>query len=122
MKKYFNISFILLAMLAFTACDDYLDVKPSKSTSLTIETGEQLKALLNAYNIYYLEKSPWLINASDDQRCSTDWYEITGSSNCEGYSNESLSYALWDQDLIPKMTDENWKNEYLKIFYANTIL
>ena len=109
MKKY----------LIFTACDDYLDVKPSKSTSLTIETGEQLNALLNSYTTYYLEKSPWLINASDDQRCDTEWFEITGSSDCEGYSTESLSYALWDTDIIPKLTDENWKNEYLKIFYAN---
>ncbi len=58
MKKYFNISVILLALVAFTACDDYLDVKPSKSTSLTIETGEQLNALLNSYTTYYLEESP----------------------------------------------------------------
>lgn len=122
MKKYLNFSIILLALAAFTACDDYLDVKPSKSTSLTIETGEQLNALLNSYTTYYLEKSPWLINASDDQRCDTEWFEITGSSDCEGYSTESLSYALWDTDIIPKLTDENWKNEYLKIFYANTIL
>ncbi len=122
MKKYINIFVILLALVAFTACDDYLDVKPSKSTSLTIETGEQLNALLNSYKTYYLESSPWLINASDDQRCDTEWYEVTGSNSCEGYTPQSLSYALWDMDLIPKLTDENWKNEYLKIFYANTIL
>ncbi|MBR0523534.1 MAG: RagB/SusD family nutrient uptake outer membrane protein [Prevotella sp.] len=122
MKKYFNISVILLALVAFTACDDYLDVKPSKSTSLTIETGEQLNALLNSYTTYYLEESPWLINASDDQRCDTEMFEITGSSDCPGYSTTSLSYALWDTDIIPELTDENWKHEYLKIFYANTIL
>ena len=122
MKKYFNISVILLALTAFTACDDYLDVKPSKSTSLTIETGEQLNALLNSYTTYYLEESPWLINASDDQRCDTEMFEITGSSDCPGYSTTSLSYALWDTDIIPELTDENWKHEYLKIFYANTIL
>ena len=76
MKKYFNIFVILLAAVVFTACDDYLDVKPSKSTSLTVETGEQLNAMLNAYSVYYLEQSPWLINASDDQRCDTEWFEI----------------------------------------------
>ena len=122
MKKYIYLSIILMVAVAFTACDDYLDEKPSKSTSLTIETGDQLKALLNSYTVYYLEQSPWLINASDDQRCSTEWYDIAGSSNCPGYSTSSLSYALWGTDLIPKLTDQNWKNEYVKIFYANTIL
>lgn len=122
MKKYFNIFVILLAAVVFTACDDYLDVKPSKSTSLTVETGEQLNAMLNAYSVYYLEQSPWLINASDDQRCDTEWFEITGSSDCEGYSTESLSYALWGTNIIPDLTDTNWKHEYQKIFYANTIL
>lgn len=122
MKKLIYLSTILLVSVAFTACDDFLDEKPSKSTSLTIETGEHLYALLNSYNVYYLEKSPWLINASDDQRCSTDWYDIAGSSNCPGYLPSSLSYALWDTGLIASQADENWKNEYLKIFYANTIL
>ena len=72
--------------------------------------------------MYYLEQSPWLINASDDQRCSTQWFDITGSTKCEGYTTEALSYALWATDIVPKLTDRNWKNEYLKIFYANTIL
>lgn len=115
-------SIIAVAVLALSACDDYLDVKPTKSTATIIETGDQLEALLNSYNVYYLEKSPWLINASDDQRCSTTWYDITGSASCQAYATEALSYALWDTDLIPKLTDDNWKNEYLKIFYANTIL
>jgi len=122
MNHYINKIMILLALVLCCACDDYLDVKPSKSTSLVIETGDQLKALLNSYTVYYLEQSPWLIDASDDQRCSTEWFDITGSANCEGYTTEALSYTLWDVNLIPQLTDENWKNEYLKIFYANTIL
>ena len=122
MKKIFKTSIILLATVAFTACDDYLDEKPTKSTNIVIETGDQLNALLNSYAVYYLEQSPWLINASDDQRCSTQWFDITGSTKCEGYTTEALSYALWATDIVPKLTDRNWKNEYLKIFYANTIL
>ena len=122
MKKLFKTSIILLATVAFTACDDYLDEKPTKSTNIVIETGDQLNALLNSYTVYYLEQSPWLINASDDQRCSTQWFDITGSTKCEGYTTEALSYALWATDIVPKLTDRNWKNEYLKIFYANTIL
>lgn len=119
MKKIF---ITLLVSSLFCACDDYLDVKPSKSTSVVIETGEHINALLNNYAVYYLENSPWLINASDDQGCSTGWYDITGSNKCEGYSIAALSYALWNKDFIPTLTDVTWKAEYQKIFYANTIL
>ena len=122
MKRFKYIFTLLLASTMFFACDDFLDVKPSKSTSVVIETGEHVNALLNYYDVYYLENSPWLINASDDYKCSTDWYDITGSSNCAGYSNEALCYALWNKELIPSLTDKTWTAEYQKIFYANTIL
>ena len=122
MKQLNRIIFILAAVVMAGACNDFLDIKPSKSTSLVIETGDHLEALLNNYNIYYLENSPWLINGSDDEECSTDWYEITGSNKCEGYSTTSLSFALWDKDIIPTLTDETWMAEYQKIFYANSVL
>lgn len=122
MKKILNIILILAACLAAAACTKFLDVKPSKTTSVVIETGEHLEGLLNYYPVYYREYSPWLVNASDDEECSIDWFELTGNVKCEGYSNESLSYALWDKDIIPELTDETWKAEYQKIFYANTIL
>lgn len=121
MKRIKFIFTVIIASVIFCACDDYLDVKPSKSTAVVIETGEHINALLNYYTVYYLENSPWLINASDDQECSTAWYDITGNK-CEGYSIESLSYALWNKDFIPTFTDKTWKAEYQKIFYANTIL
>ena len=121
MKKNIYSFIMLLVSSLFCACDDYLDVEPSKSTSVVIETGDHINALLNYYTVYYLENSPWLINASDDQDCSTEWYDITGTK-CDGYSIEALSYALWKKDFIPTFTDVTWKAEYEKIFYANTIL
>lgn len=103
----------------FCACEDFLDVKPSKSTSVVIETGEHVNALLNYFNVYYLENSPWLINASDDYECATDWYDIVGN---KGFTIEALSYATWNKDFIPTFTDQTWTAEYQKIFYANTVL
>ncbi len=102
--------------------DKFLDVKPSKSTTVVIETGEHLNALLNNYSLYYLESSPWLINGSDDEECSTAWYDKTGSNFCEGYTPTSLCFATWDTELIPGITDITWTAEYKKIFYANAIL
>ena len=124
MKTLLRYSFILAACacLLVGCVDQFLDEKPSKSTTVVIETGEHLNALLNSYTTYYLENSPWLINGSDDEECSTAWYDITGSNKCEGYAPQSLCYATWNTDLIPGLTDNTWKAEYLKIFYANAIL
>lgn len=122
MKRILNIVLILVACAAAAGCEKFLDVKPSKTASVVIETGDHLEGMLNFYKVYYSENSPWLVNASDDEECSISWYNLTGNVKCEGYSNESLSYALWDTEIIPKLTDVTWKAEYEKIFYANTIL
>ena len=123
MKKIFILSAILGATLLLSGCvNDFLEVKPTKSTTVVIETGEHLNALLNNYSLYYLENSPWLINGSDDEECSTAWYEITGSNRCDGYTTTSLCYATWNTDITPLLTDVTWKAEYQKVFYANAIL
>ena len=123
MKKIRIITIILSAFVLMTGCvDKFLDEKPSKSTTVVIETGEHLNALLNSYTTFYLENSPWLINGCDDEECSTAWYDITGSNKCDGYSTTALSYATWNADLVKGFTDETWKNEYQKIFYANAVL
>lgn len=121
MKQFKYIFTLLLASTMLVACEDFLDVKPSKSESVVIETGDHLNALLNYYSVYYLEESPWLTTASDDYGCSTDWYDITGNKS-EGFTIASLSHATWNKDFIPTLTDRTWTAEYLKIFYANTVL
>ena len=121
MKRFKYILTLLLASTVFFACDDFLDVKPSKSTSVVIETGEHVNALLNYYDVYYLENSPWLAVGSDDYDCSTTGYDIVGT-NSDAYTTESLSYATWNKDFIPTLTDKTWTAEYKKIFYANTVL
>ena len=121
MKRLKYIFTILLASTMFYACEDFLDVKPSKSTSVVIETGEHINALLNYYTVYYAENSPWLTNASDDNACSTAWYDIVGTKS-DAFSINALSYATWNKDFIPTLTDITWTAEYKKIFYANTVL
>lgn len=123
MKKIILYSAILGAALLASGCvDKFLDVKPAKSTNVVIETGEHLYALLNNYSLFYKETSPWLINGSDDLECSVDTYTITGSNNCDVYLPTNLCYATWNIDLIPELTDDTWKAEYQKVFYANAIL
>ncbi|MBO4571937.1 MAG: RagB/SusD family nutrient uptake outer membrane protein [Bacteroidales bacterium] len=123
MKKIFILSALLTASLLMSGCvDKFLDVKPSKSTTVVIETGEHLYALLNNYNNFYLAYSPWMINGTDDLECSTATYAITGSNYCDVYLPSILCYATWNTDLVPKQSDWTWGSEYTKIFYANAIL
>ena len=123
MKKIFFLSAILSVALLLSGCvNQFLDVKPSKSTTVVIETGEHLNALLNNYKNFYLAYSPWMINGTDDLECSVDTYAITGSNNCDVYLPSILTYATWNTDIVPQQSDWTWGNEYTKIFYANAIL
>ena len=123
MKKIFLLSAILGAALLSSACvNEFLEVKPTKSSAVVIETGEHLNALLNNYSNFYLAYSPWMVNGTDDLECSIDTYAITGSNKCDVYLPSILTYATWNTEIVPKQSDWTWNNEYKKIFYANSIL
>ncbi|MBR5100878.1 MAG: RagB/SusD family nutrient uptake outer membrane protein [Bacteroidales bacterium] len=123
MKKITLFSAILIASLLLSGCiNEFLEVKPTKSSAVVIETGEHLNALLNSYTTFYIEYSPWLINGTDDLECSIDTYAITGSNKCDVYLPAILSYAVWKTDVVDKQTDWTWSPEYKKIFYANAVL
>lgn len=50
LKKTAYLTLLAAAASGLVACDDFLDVDPSKSTQKTIETAEQLDALLGSYS------------------------------------------------------------------------
>ena len=68
LKKTAYLTLLAAAAAGFAACDDFLDVDPSKSTQKTIETAEQLDALLGSYSRFYpsttTRHSPATISAS----------------------------------------------------------
>ncbi len=115
MKRYI----IGLLALASAACNDYLDVQPSKTTSLVPATTDHLEYLLNDYSTFYTEDNSTAIFSSDDYGLYMDIYNVQPTI----YRLENLQFALWDTEYLPAASSDNfWTNEYEKIFIANMVL
>lgn len=118
MKKY-NILLALglaVATPVFTACDDFLDKEPSKSTNKTITDVSQLDALLATYTALYSETSQSFL--------ATDDYGLTPEIQNVRTSNPSID----DLDNFAFLGTNNrtsrvlWDSEFSKIFRANLVL
>ena len=108
-----------LLALASVACNDYLDVQPSKTTSLVPSTTDHLEYLLNDYNTFYMENNYTAVFSSDDFGLYTDIYNVQPIA----YPLETVEFALWDLDYLPAASSDNfWTGEYEKIFIANMVL
>ena len=108
-----------LLALASVACNDYLDVQPSKTTSLVPSTTDHLEYLLNDYNTFYTENNYTAVFSSDDFGLYTDIYNVQPIA----YPLETVEFALWDLDYLPAASSDNfWTGEYEKIFIANMVL
>lgn len=117
MKKYIILSLGLAAMLpALTACDDYLDKDPSKSSSKTITEASQLDALLATYSTFIPETDYTFISSDD--------YGLTPEIQLA----KSGSTSIDDIDEFTWSTTNSrsgrllWDGEFAKIFRANLVL
>lgn len=114
--KYITLAFILVLNIG---CDDFLDERPSKSTSVVPETIEQLEALLNDYDSFYREYSRELLYSTDDYGFYTEIYDNLSSA----YTAQHLAYGTWNAELIENMTSIlYWPAEWKKVFTANMVL
>lgn len=108
-----------LLALAGVSCNDYLDVKPSKTTSLVPSTTDHLEYLLNSYSTFYQEQNKTAIFSSDDFAVDMDLYNAGNSV----YTTSILEFATWDTEYLPmEGSDAFWTGEYRKIFIANMVL
>jgi hypothetical protein len=123
-KKLFYITSIFLFILVCTSCKKYLDVKPSKGTSVVIQSTSDLNALLENFNTFYLESNNTAINGTDDDGFSALLYDAKPSF----FSIPTIEFTLWDKtDLANRDVSSYaglnfWSNEYAKIFVANLVL
>ena len=112
------LSFVIGLSLLF-GCDDFLDEKPSKSTSLVITSIDQLEYILNSYSTFYQESNRAAIYSSDDYGLLPELYNAKSNS----YSLAGVQFATWNIENLPFDSRENfWQSEYKKIFNANMIL
>lgn len=119
MNKIKNIIIVLSVLILSYSCNDFLDEKPSKNSSLTITSVEQLDYLLNNYSSLYQEGNRTLIYGTDDYGL---YKELTDAKS-NAYAVAGVQFATWDIDNLPFDTREGyWSSEYNKIFTANLVL
>lgn len=116
LKKTAYLTLLAAAASGLVACDDFLDVDPSKSTQKTIRTAEQLDALLGSYSRFYSEYNHTAL-ACDDFGLTTDIHDYQNG----GMSPSNLEYILWS-DQGTGTSRLLLDGEYSKIYYANMVL
>ena len=117
--KIKNIAFsalIVAAVSLLSSCNEFLEKDPSKSTQRTIETADQLDALLGTFSRFYSEYNHTAL-ACDDFGLTTDIHDHQSG----GMSPSNLEYILWN-DECTSASRLLWGNEYSKIYYANLVL
>ena len=117
--KIKNIAFsalIVAAVSLLSSCNEFLEKDPSKSTQRTIETADQLDALLGTFSRFYSEYNHTAL-ACDDFGLTTDIHD----NQSGGMSPSNLEYILWN-DQCTTASRLLWGNEYSKIYYANLVL
>lgn len=124
--KYMNkINLILFTLFFLCSCNDFLDEKPRKGDGITLETFEQLEALLSAKTEPLQRQG--LFDGNAAQRFMTDCYELTTDICDAGYEN-LLDYTAFELNCFqPKYTEEllsdtQWLCGFKNIYLANTIL
>ncbi len=110
---------LLSTALILNSCNDFLDQKPNKNSSLVPTTADQLDYLLNSYGNFYSEPNRTIIHSSDDYGLLPELYNAKSSI----YVIASVEFATWDIPNLPFDTRETfWSGEYKKIFTANMVL
>ncbi|QEC80573.1 RagB/SusD family nutrient uptake outer membrane protein [Mucilaginibacter ginsenosidivorax] len=111
-------------LVSATSCNKFLDVKPSKGTTIVASTTDDLNALLNNYQTYSKESDNVVIYGTDDNGLSTTLFDAQPFI----FSQSAVQFSVWDTNFLPQ-TDQSsfsgpnfWSNEYVKVFNANFVL
>jgi tetratricopeptide (TPR) repeat protein len=116
---------IAICAALFASCskvDDFLDERPSKSTSKPLETVDELNGLLGTYSSFYRESSQTLFAGHDDFGVIKEIHD-SYSGIYSGTSSQSHLYpAVWDIENLELSGDKGWTEAWSKIFKANMVL
>jgi hypothetical protein len=120
-KNIFIIKILPLMAITFLflSCKKFLEVAPSKTTSLVVKTTAQINALLDNQNTFYIEESRSQAFSTDDCGLTLDLYN---GGRGVFTSMPTILFSAWDTQYIPDLSDTFWSGEYKKIFTANLAL
>lgn len=112
MKTRYTLLISLLVITMFTACEEYLDVKPEQSLVVP-STFEDVRLLLD--NTVVLSKQPVLTLHSGDEFFLSEEVLNTLSASEQG------AYQ-WLDDPFQGEESYDWQNAYEQVFYTNVAL
>ena len=117
MKKIQLIS-ILIAVVLLCGCKKYLEKEPKKQAS--IQTTDQLEALINNASAFVQENDYTATSSTDDAEINKTDYK----NNPGQFTPEVLYHYLFTTDQVVNniASDPLWAGEYKKIFTANLVL
>lgn len=103
------------------SCDDFLSEEPSKNSLKTIQTAEQLDAIMGNFH-YFCQESATMCMPTDDMYIGTE-IQLNKKWSNGGYHAYDLQFALWSDQLdAPNNWINVWCEEYERIYYANLVL
>lgn len=114
---------MVVAALALTSCDDYLDEAPTKSSGTTITKVEELSALLNSMHLEgVIEYNMPAILSSDAYAVNTTYYDM--GLSLLSTSSEAYQYACWEMQHTENVNEKVclWNQDYQRIYTANLVL
>ena len=107
--------YIIIAVLLFTSCDDYLDTKPNKNNQ-EVEYVSDIDLLMNKTYYGYLTDVSFS-NITGDVHFQKDVYGKLG--NWIPLTNVQAS--IW-KDKLSSVNDENFSQAYATIWFANFVI
>jgi tetratricopeptide (TPR) repeat protein len=113
MKNIIYISLLICAVF-FSCTEDFLDVKPDKSTVVP-ETLDDMQALLD-YDQVMNRYTPGMGELSSDAYYNTydRWNSLSSPYMKNGY--------IWAKEIWEGSTSIDWNNRYQQAYYANVVL
>lgn len=111
----------LIGALSFISCDDYLDKRPSKSSSTPLETVDQMYGLLdNVRAKHMMEPNEGNYFRSDDFELTRDIY----SNGLGAFEREFIvwKYTSFVEGIETLPFDDLWARLYSSIYDANLII
>lgn len=110
---------VLAVATTMTACNDYLDKMPSKSSSTPVETAANLLAVYdyvtNRYTTNY-----FALFATDDEDLPRQMYASSPSTFAIDYV--VAPYVHYRDGIIANTSDLLWESEYKRIYEANLMV
>lgn len=119
-KNIEKIHYILLslALLTISSCEKYLDIEPSKNSSVVVSKTSDLDLLLNNYSQFSTETGNFRLYGTDDFEINKAFYDVAPAA----LTIQAYQSATWDVQYTPEMSETGWTAEYRKIFTANLVL